>query len=250
MVGVCVLAASGDAEAAGHVALSGDLSPLCCGRSMSAWLEHFSSSLVDSGLGPALFFILLFISYAEAAFFLGFVLPGETSLLIGGVLCQQGVFPLWIFLPAAIVSAILGDSTGYWIGSRFGPQIQASRVGRWIGAKRWRTADLFFKKYSGRAVFLGRSQALLRALVPAAAGMAKLRYRTFLVWNIAGAVVFAGTVVVLGYIFANSLSLLEKYLQYWGIALLALAVAGFIYIKRKLEALIEEDFEGSSEAAV
>ena len=199
---------------------------------MAAWLERTSTWLVDHHWGPYLFALLLLLAFAEAGFFIGFVLPGETALVLGGALCATGVFPLALFAPAAVLAAIGGDSLGYAIGRRFGPRIRASWAGRWLGEQRWAAAEWFFDRHGGKAVFLGRAQAVLRALVPALAGSSGLRYRTFLRWNAAGAVVWGGGVVLLGYAFAHSLTALETGLKYWGIAALVVLVGGFLVLHR------------------
>ena len=93
--------------------------------------------------------------------------------------------------------------------------------------------------YHGGAIFFGRAQALLRALVPALAGMNKVPYRQFIKWNAAGGIVFSSVVVLLGYEFANSLTTIEKYLRYWAIFFLAVVVVVIIILKRKLEHLLE-----------
>ena len=202
---------------------------------MSGWIQSTAAWLVDNNLQIPLFILLIALAFAEAAIFLGFILPGETALLIGGVLAHEGVWPLWLFWICAILCAIAGDSVGYEIGKHFGPRVKSGRIGRLVGAKRWRIAEHIFAKYHGGAIFFGRSQALLRALVPALAGMHKVSYRTFLKWNAAGGFVFSTIIVLLGYAFANTLPQLEKYLRYWAIFALVVAFTVIILIKRRVE---------------
>ncbi len=215
---------------------------------MAAWLDRTSTWLVDNGWAPWLFALLLFLAFAEAAFFLGFVIPGETALVLGGALCATGVFPLAAFLPAAVVAAIAGDSVGYEVGRHFGPRIRLSRLGRRIGDRRWGTAEWFFAQHGGKAVFLGRAQALLRALVPALAGSSGLPYRTFLPWNALGALVWGGGVVLLGYAFAHSLERLEAGLKYWGIGALVVLTVGVLFVVR-LGRRAEREAEAAYEAS-
>jgi membrane-associated protein len=207
---------------------------------MSAWIEHAATWLVDHNLQIPLFALLILFVFAEAAAFVGFVLPGETSLLIGGVLAHEGVWPLWVFVLVSIIAAISGDSVGYEVGKHFGPQIKSSHFGRFVGEKRWKLAEHIFARYHGGAIFFGRAQALLRALVPALAGMHKVPYRTFLKWNAAGGIVFVGIVVILGYEFANALHELERYLRYWAIFFLAVIVGVIFFVKNKIEKTLEE----------
>lgn len=208
--------------------------------SISEWIHHTADSLVAHNLQAPLFALLILFAFAEAAAFVGFVLPGETSLLIGGVLAHSQVWNLWLFLAAAIVAAIAGDTVGYEIGKHLGPRIKENSFGRFVGEKRWRLAQAIFDRYHGGAIFFGRAQALLRALVPALAGMNRVPYRTFLKWNAAGGIVFTTIVVLLGYEFANSLSTLEKYLRYWAILFLAVVITVILFLKRKLEHLLED----------
>ncbi|HEX7404363.1 MAG TPA: DedA family protein [Candidatus Nanopelagicaceae bacterium] len=208
---------------------------------MSHWIETTSSWLVAHNLQIPLFLLLILLIFSEAAAFVGFVLPGETSLLIGGVLAHQRVWALWLFLASAIIAAIAGDSVGYEVGKHFGPRIEVSRLGRLVGAKRWKLAQRIFDKYHAGAIFFGRGQALLRALVPALAGMNKVPYRTFLKWNAAGGIVFCSIVIILGYEFADQLAKLEHALKFWAIGFLTVAVIVIIFVKRKIEKLIESE---------
>jgi membrane-associated protein len=208
--------------------------------SISEWIHHTADTLVAHNLHIPLFFLLLFFAFAEAAAFIGFVLPGETALVIGGVLAHAGVWNVWIFLIAAIIAAIAGDSVGYEVGKHFGPRIKVNRFGRLVGEKRWRLAEAIFDRYHSGAIFFGRAQALLRALVPALAGMHRVPYRTFLKWNALGGITFSTVVVLLGYQFASSLSTLEQYLRYWAIFFLIAVVGVILFLKRKLEHLLEK----------
>jgi membrane protein DedA with SNARE-associated domain len=207
--------------------------------SISEWIHHTADTLVAHNLQVPLFALLILFAFAEAAAFVGFVLPGETSLLIGGVLAHAGVWNVWVFLGAAITGAIAGDSVGYEVGKHLGPRIKENAFGRFVGEKRWKLAQAIFDRYHGGAIFFGRAQALLRALVPALAGMNKVPYRTFIKWNAAGGIIFSTIVVLLGYQFASSLATLEKYLRFWAIFFLALVAVIIAVLKKKLEHLIE-----------
>jgi len=208
---------------------------------MSHWIQTTANWLVAHNLQIPLFLLLILLVFSEAAAFVGFVLPGETSLLIGGVLAHQRVWALWLFLLCAIIAAIAGDSVGYEVGKHFGPRIEVSRLGKFVGAKRWRLAQRIFDKYHAGAIFFGRGQALLRALVPALAGMNKVPYRVFLKWNAAGGIVFSSAVVILGFEFADQLAKLEHALKYWAIAFLTIVVIVIFFLKHKLEKIIESE---------
>lgn len=182
-----------------------------------------------------LYVVLGGFAFGEAAIFLGVVLPGETALLLGGYLAAQGKLSLPVMLVVAVGCAIAGDSVGYEVGRLLGPRLRTSRVGRRIGERRWDRAEAFLHRHGGKAVFLGRAIALLRALVPTLAGAARMPYLTFLPWNAAGGTLWGGGCVLLGYGFARSLSTVERYLQVSGGVVVAviLVIAVVIHFVRR-----------------
>ena len=165
------------------------------------------------------------LAFLEAALFIGLVLPGETALLLGGVLASQGRVSLPTLLGVAVVAAVAGDSVGYEVGRRWGPALKAGRLGRRIGDQRWARAEAYVAKRGGSAVFLGRWVGLLRALVPAVSGMVRMPYGRFLVYNAAGGTLWAVTVVLLGYFAGASFKRVETYLGQASMFLLGVVVA-------------------------
>jgi membrane-associated protein len=200
---------------------------------MAHLLDQLSTWLIDHHLSGVLFAALLFMTFAEAGLFLGFVLPGETALLLGGALTATGVLPFWPFLVAAVVAAAAGDSLGYWVGHRFGSRVVTSSLGRRVGPDRWAAAGRFLERNGGKSIFLARSQALLRALVPFLAGQTHMRYPLFFRWNLAGAVVWGGGVVVLGHLFARSVATLERVFGWVGFSALVLLVVVLVVRHRR-----------------
>jgi undecaprenyl-diphosphatase len=170
------------------------------------------------------------LPFLEASVFLGFVFPGETALVLGGVLASQGRLSVVVVIALAIVGAIAGDAVGYAVGRRFGPGLQSSRLGQIVGESRWRASETFLRRRGGPAVFFGRFTALLRALVPSAAGMAKLPYRTFALWNALGGSVWAAAFVLAGYAAGESYKKVERYLGRGALALTALVVLGLVVV--------------------
>ena len=193
---------------------------------------------IGNAVGGWLYVIAAALCFGEAAILVGLVLPGETALLVAGVFCQRGVLNLWIMIPLAVAAAIIGDSVGYEFGKKFGPGLRRSRLGRWVGEHRWAMVDGFLHRHGGKAVLLGRLTALFRALVPSMAGMSGMRYRTFIVWNAAGGLIWAPGCVLLGYAFSSSLATVGRTLT-WApfalIGLIALAYLGLHLRRRRRE---------------
>ncbi|WP_433800715.1 DedA family protein [Actinomycetospora sp. CA-084318] len=183
---------------------------------------------VDESVGGWLYVIAGGLAFAEAAIMVGVVLPGETALLVAGFAAHEGIIALVPMMIVAMACAIAGDSVGYEVGRLVGPRLQASRAGRLVGEHRWQETEDFLRRHGGKAVLLGRGVALLRALVPGMAGMARMPYlRTFLPWNAVGGIVWGGGCVLLGYVFALSLETVARYLA-WGPIPVVVLVAGVL----------------------
>jgi membrane-associated protein len=136
----------------------------------------------------------------EASTFLGFIFPGEIACLLGGVLAFESKVSLALVIVVAVAGAVIGDSVGFAIGYRYGDALLNKVPERIIKPEHVARAKELIVRLGGRAVFVGRFAAALRALVPGFAGVSKMRYRTFLIWNFAGGTVWATSVVVAGYL--------------------------------------------------
>ena len=152
----------------------------------------------------------------------GVPLPGETILLAAGVLVQRGHLDLGDTIAFGILGAVVGDQIGYWVG-REGGRPFVLRWGRYlfITAERLGRAEAFFARHGGKAVFLARFFSGLRVFGALVAGMSRMRWGTFLIYNALGGAVWATAVVLAGYFLGSSLGLVERWL---GRATLVLAV--------------------------
>jgi membrane-associated protein len=211
--------------------------------------EHVMRSIGDT-VGLWLYLIAGGLAFAEAAVLVGMVLPGETALLVAGVFCnpKYGDLTLVVMMIIAVVCAIAGDSVGYEFGKKFGPSLRRSRLGRWVGERRWSAVDAFIHRHGGKAVLLGRLTALMRALMPSMAGMSGMRYRTFLTWNAIGGVIWAPGCVLLGYLFATALNVVGQTLTWAPLAILAIVIAVALFLHFRREHRFEEEGEAFAEA--
>ncbi len=180
--------------------------------------------------GPAVYAAITMLVFLEAAALVGLVIPSETAVIVGGVLAARGNLSLPLLAGLVTVAAVVGDSMGYLLGRRFGPAIQRSRVGRWVGAARWDKAHGYVQSHGAWAVVLGRWVGVMRALVPATAGMVRLPYRRFLTANVLGAVVWVVGVLALGYLAAGSISAAQNTLGYISTAGMGVLVLGIIMV--------------------
>ena len=187
-------------------------------------MSGFIDSVLSSVPGWVVYLAVFGLPFLEAAVLLGFVVPGEAAVVFGGVVAGRGDLSLTLVLVVAIAGAILGDSVGYFVGRRYGHRIQATRLGRRVGEHRWGRAEDFLRRRGPVAVFVGRFTALLRAMVPGAAGMARMPYRTFVVFNVLGGAVWASACVLGGWALGSVISTYISDVSYVVVGVLLLAV--------------------------
>lgn len=182
-------------------------------------------------LPPWLALLIVFAMPAlEASVFLGFIFPGEIACLLGGVLAFESKLALWLVIVVAIAGAVIGDSVGYFVGARYGDVLLGKLPERFVKPEHVeRTKDLI-RRFGGRAVFIGRFTAALRALVPGFAGVSRMRYRSFLVWNLAGGAVWASAVVVAGYLAGNAWRKVNSTISVVSYCVLGVVVVGLIVV--------------------
>jgi membrane-associated protein len=130
----------------------------------------------------------------------GFIFPGETAAVLAGVLAYYGRLNLAVAFVAVIAGAIVGDSIGYVVGRRWGLRLLEGPLSRFIQPKHVQRSQDVLQRRGGWAVLIGRATAGLRAIVPGLAGMAKLPYRQFLVFNAIGGILWGTAFVLLGYL--------------------------------------------------
>lgn len=156
------------------------------------------TSAIESLPPLAAYSIIAALVFGEAAIFLGFVLPGETAVLVGGFLASSSQLNIWVLCLLVVVAAIIGDSVGYEVGRVFGPRVVRSRFLH-RHQSRLDKARGMLRDRGGPAVFLGRFTAFFRAVMPGLAGLSGMRYPKFLVWNALGGLVWGVGFCLVGY---------------------------------------------------
>lgn len=158
----------------------------------------------------------------ETAAFAGLAVPGETAVVLGGVVAFQGRIPLAAMCAAAAVGAITGDSIGFYLGHRFGTRLLSGRLGGLVGRERVDATMNRIRAGGIKAVILGRFVGVLRAIMPFAAGSSGMSYGRFLVASVTGGTAWGVGFTLLGYLAGNSWRRVEHYV---GRASTILAVA-------------------------
>ncbi|MFD7120111.1 DedA family protein [Streptomyces sp. NPDC056652] len=179
--------------------------------------------------GPVVYTVVGALVFCEDALFFGFVLPGETAAVLGGLLAAQGEVSVWWLTVVVVVAAILGDSTGYAVSRHFGDRILSARSLRRRQEHVERAREMI-RVRGASAVFLARFIAFLRALMPALAGLSDMPYRRFLLFNALGGLCWGVSCTAVGYFAGAAFTRIESQVGkiagavIAGVVVLALAV--------------------------
>jgi membrane-associated protein len=162
---------------------------------------------------------------AERSIFVGLVVPGDLILALGGVYAAKGRLSLPLVIIVGTLAAVTGESTGYWLGRRYGLALIrrvpfANRVEGKLAK-----AEAFFAKSGGRTVAIGRFATAAGAFVPFVAGLSKMPYRRFLLFDVPAIVVWAAGIAAFGFAFGRRLDFIDRALSRFGLVVLALLVA-------------------------
>lgn len=139
------------------------------------------------------------IVFAESGLFFGFFLPGDTLLFAAGIFASQGVFSIETLILICAISAILGDTVGYWTGKKVGKAFFEKETSMFFSKKRIYQAEHFYQKHGSATIILARFIPIIRTFAPIVAGVAKMHYKTFALYNTIGGILWSTSVPLLGY---------------------------------------------------
>lgn len=174
-------------------------------------LFSFHADLIET-IKTLGYFGVSFVVFTESGLFFGFFLPGDSLLFTAGILASQGFFNMYTLSVLLTVSAIVGDSVGYWFGYKIGPTLFSREDSLFFHKKHIVKAETFYKKYGAKAVILGRFIPIVRTFVPIVAGVAKMKYSLFLRYNIVGGILWAGGLSSAGYLLGKRIPNVDTYL--------------------------------------
>jgi undecaprenyl-diphosphatase len=183
-------------------------------------------------LGHGGYLVIFLVVALESAAFLGFFMPGETLVFLGGFLVSQGVLAFWDLIVLVAVAAILGDSIGYELGRWLGRE-WLLRYGRFIGLKEAHLdrVDCFFRRHGGKTIFFARFSAFFRIMVPYLAGVSRFRYPRFLLFNALGGISWAAASVLVGYLAGESWHVVQHWLGRAGAIAAMIAILVIVVVR-------------------
>lgn len=195
---------------------------------VSSWLE---------GASVLTFLVIVgAIVFAESGLLIGFFLPGDTLLFTVGFFAAQGNVPLVAAMAVIFVAAVVGDNVGYTIGKKLGPRLFKKQNGLIFRQEYITRSEKFYEKHGGKTIIMARFVPVVRTFAPMVAGVGKMNRKRFIAFNILGAALWTGLVVLLGYWFGQLVDphVVENFL------LLAIAFAVLITFGPTIYHLVRE----------
>ncbi|HET8883936.1 MAG TPA: VTT domain-containing protein [Candidatus Saccharimonadales bacterium] len=142
------------------------------------------------------------IIFAETGLLIGFFLPGDSLLFTAGFLVQVGILNtnIHLFVLLLFVAAVLGDTVGYTFGRRVGRKVFERPDSRIFKQAYLQQAETFYEKHGGKTIILARFIPIVRTFAPVVAGTAKMKYKTFIAYNVIGGLAWTAGITYLGYL--------------------------------------------------
>jgi len=187
-----------------------------------------------TGFGAFALLGVCFIVFAETGLLIGFLLPGDTLLIITGLLTFQGVIdlPIWLVCLSISVAAFLGGEVGYLIGHKAGPRIFERKETGLFSIENVKRTNGFFERFGGFAVIVARFVPIVRTFAPVAAGVGHMNYKKYSLYNAIGALIWGSGLTYAGYLLGYIPPLSAFVTQYIDLILLgavAIAVIPTVY---------------------
>ena len=230
---------------------------------MLAALEFLKPEWWFDKAGAAALPVVTAIIFAESGLLIGFFLPGDSLLFFTGFLTSSAaqddptfskfaehIPSLWVVLLCVTVAAIIGDQVGYWFGNKVGPALFTRPNSRLFKQENVAKAHGFFERHGPKSIVLARFVPIVRTFTPIVAGIGQMRYRTFVTYNVIGAVLWAVGVTTLGH-FLGEIDFFRNNIEYAIVAVVLLSllpVAIELYRSRKhrrAEALAPTDVDST-----
>ena len=185
----------------------------------TAALPWLDPQLIIESAGPWALVVVAAIVFAETGLLVGFILPGDTLLIIAGLLTHTNMVfgvNIWVVASVIALAAILGGEVGYWIGAKSGPAIFEKRESGLFSIENVQRTNAFFERFGALAVILARFVPVVRTFTPIAAGVGKMNRRKYSLYNIVGGLLWGFGLVIVGYLIGfvpPVASFVEKYID-------------------------------------
>ena len=156
---------------------------------------------------------LIVIVFVETGLFVGFFLPGDSLLVTAGLFAARGDLDLWCIFLFVSLAAIIGDTLGYTIGARTGPRIFSREDSLLFHKRHLITTREFYDRYGGITIILARFMPIVRTFAPLVAGVGRMQYRRFVLYNVVGGIGWVVSMTSLGYLLGRTVPDIDRHIH-------------------------------------
>lgn len=177
------------------------------------------------------------IIFGESGMFIGFFFPGDTLLLSAGIFAAQGQLPLVTTIVVIALAAIIGDNTGYHIGKRYGRRLFRKPDGLVFRQEYVTKAEAFYERFGSKTMLVAHFVPIVRTFAPPVAGVAKMNYKQFFIYDAIGDITWAVSITLVGYWFGTKIPDIDHYILLFvaGVMLITLGPTVYHLIKALLK---------------
>jgi membrane-associated protein len=189
-------------------------------------------AVIVSIFGIWSYVVLFAIVFAETGLVITPFLPGDSLLFAVGALAGAGFLDIWTVYVVLLTAAVLGDTVNYWVGHHIGRRMVSRENTRLINKRHLDRTHEFYERHGGKTIILARFVPIIRTFAPFVAGIARMRYATFCLYNVVGAVAWVTSMTLTGYFFGG-LPFIKEHFEYMvvGIILLSILPIAMEYIR-------------------
>jgi membrane-associated protein len=194
------------------------------------WLDP--TNVVET-FGAYAFLAVVLVIFAECGLLIGFFLPGDSLLFTAGLFAARGNLSFPVILVGCVLAAIAGDQTGYAMGAAVGPTLLRRPPSRFWRPAYVERAERFFDRYGAKTILLARFVPIVRTFAPIIAGISRMRYRTFVTFNVVGGAVWAAGVTTLGFLLGKRFPGLADNLIYVSVVIVVISLVPIAFEYRR-----------------
>lgn len=175
------------------------------------------------------YILLVAIVFTETGLLVGFFLPGDSLLITAGLVAAAGVLNIWWLNALLVIAAVAGDSVGYAIGARLGPALFTREKSLLFNPRHVARTREFYARYGARTIVIARFVPIIRTFAPVVAGVGRMAYRRFLLFNVAGGVGWVVSMTWAGYLLGSLIPNVSQYVHVIVIVVIVLSCLPILF---------------------
>lgn len=188
--------------------------------------DHLRQLTADYGVWT--YGILFLVVFCETGLVVTPILPGDSLLFAAGAIASLGSLNVWLLCGLLFVAAVLGDTVNYHVGLFLGPRVLSGKFSRWLNPKHLKRTEDFYDKYGPMTIILARFVPIVRTFAPFVAGVGRMSYGKFLLYNVLGGALWVLSMTLAGY-FLGEIPFVKEHFEFIVLGLVFVSVLPMVF---------------------